>query len=105
MRDGARSHLAEQMFTFLHEYFEEIVITLDCPKCTGAGMDWPPYSLYLTPCDYFLWGALKDIVYGSNPTNLDKLEQSICEASEPISIQTLQDVMVNFVAVYIIFIE
>lgn len=98
MQDGARPHRTEQVFSFLHEYFGERVIALDYPKCTRAGMDWPPYSPDLTPCDYFLWGALKDTVYRNNPTTLDELAQSICEATESISVQTLQDVMANFIA-------
>ena len=92
MQDDARPHRTEQVFSFLHEYFWERVIALGYPKY------WPPYLPDLTPCDYFLWGALKDIVYRNNPTTLDELEQSICAATESISVQTLQNVMANFVA-------
>ena len=81
MQDCARPHRTEQVFSFLHEYFGERVIALGYPKYTGAGMDWPPYSADLTPCDYFLLCALKDIVYRNNPTTLDELEQSICPAT------------------------
>jgi len=88
----------KQVFTVLHEYFGERVIALGFPKYTGAGMDWPPYSPDLTPCDYFLWDALKNIVYRNNPTTLDELEQPICAATESISVQTLQNVIANFVA-------
>ena len=51
MEDGARQHRNEQVFSFPYEYFGERVIELDSPKCTGAGMDWPPYrpiSILLT---------------------------------------------------------
>ncbi|GBM05868.1 hypothetical protein AVEN_11801-1 [Araneus ventricosus] len=54
MQDGARPHRTEQVFRFLDEYFGNRVIALEYPKFTGAGMDWPPYSPDLTPCDYFL---------------------------------------------------
>ncbi|GBM61477.1 hypothetical protein AVEN_163872-1 [Araneus ventricosus] len=60
-------------------------------------MDWPPYSPYLTPCDYFLWGALKDTVYGNYPSSLDELESGICVACNSISFETLKDVMSNFI--------
>ncbi|GBO34110.1 hypothetical protein AVEN_196118-1, partial [Araneus ventricosus] len=53
MQDGARPHRTEQVFRFLDEYFGNRVIALEYPKFTGAGMDWPPYSPDLTPCDYF----------------------------------------------------
>ena len=59
MRDGARPHRTEQTFSFLYEYFGERVIVLDYFKCIGSGMSWP-YSLDLTPYDYFLKGALKE---------------------------------------------
>ncbi|GFV09631.1 uncharacterized protein TNCV_2937421, partial [Trichonephila clavipes] len=73
MQDGARPHRTEQVFRFLDEYFGNRVIALEYPKFTGAGMDWPPYSPDLTPCDYFLWGTLKDIVYSKHPATLDEL--------------------------------
>ncbi|GBM34580.1 Transposable element Tcb1 transposase [Araneus ventricosus] len=60
-------------------------------------MDWPPYSPDLTPCDYFLWGTLKDIVYPKHPATLDELESAICVACESISVETLRNVMVNFI--------
>ncbi|GFT19222.1 uncharacterized protein TNCV_303401 [Trichonephila clavipes] len=82
MQDGARPHRTEQVFRFLDEYFGNRVIALEYPKFTGAGMDWPPYSPDLTPCDYFLWGTLKDIVYSKHPATLDELESAICVACE-----------------------
>ncbi|GBN33276.1 hypothetical protein AVEN_122847-1 [Araneus ventricosus] len=60
-------------------------------------MDWPPYSPDLTPCDYFLWGTLKVTVYGNHPSKLDELESAICVACNSISVQTLKDVMSNFI--------
>ena len=34
----------------------------------------------LTPCDYFLWGYLKEQVYRTDPTDTDTLETSIRQA-------------------------
>ncbi|GBN51851.1 hypothetical protein AVEN_119716-1 [Araneus ventricosus] len=93
MQDGARPHRTEKVFHFLDEYLGNRVVALDYPKFTGTGMDWPPYSPDLTPCDYFLWGALKDIVYGNHPSTLDELESAICVACNSISAQTVKDVM------------
>ena len=31
---------------------------------------WPPYSLDLNSCDYFLWGYLKERIYQNNPQTL-----------------------------------
>ncbi|GFW12757.1 uncharacterized protein TNCV_3884671 [Trichonephila clavipes] len=97
MQDGARPHRTEQVFRFLDEYFGNRVIALEYPKFTGAGTDCPPYSPDLTPCDYFLWGTLKDIVYSKHPATLDELESAICVACESISVETLRNVMANFI--------
>ncbi|GBN12260.1 hypothetical protein AVEN_14122-1 [Araneus ventricosus] len=97
MQDGARPHRTEQAFRFLDEYFGNRVIALEYTKFTGAGMDWPPYSPDLTSCDYFLWGTLKDIVYPKHPATLDELESAICVACESISVETLRNVMANFI--------
>ncbi|GBN94833.1 hypothetical protein AVEN_207844-1 [Araneus ventricosus] len=59
IQDGARPHRTEKVFRFLDEYFGNRVIALDYPKFTGTGMDRPPYSPDLTPCDYFLWGRIE----------------------------------------------
>ncbi|GBO06222.1 hypothetical protein AVEN_245155-1 [Araneus ventricosus] len=58
MQDGARPYRTEKLFRFLDEYFGNRVIAFDYPKFTGTGMDCPPYSPDLTPCDYFLWGRI-----------------------------------------------
>ncbi|GBL88896.1 hypothetical protein AVEN_158995-1 [Araneus ventricosus] len=97
MQDGARPHRTEKVFRFLDEYFENRVIALDYPKFTATGMDWPPYSPNLTPCDNFLWGALKDTVLGNHPSTLDELELAICVACNSISVESLKDVMSNFI--------
>lgn len=65
-------------FYFLGKYFDDIVIALNYSTVKGKGMDWPPYLSDLTPCDNFLWGTLKYIVYRNNPLKLDKLEEAIC---------------------------
>lgn len=97
MQDGARPHRTEAVFHFLDEYFDDRVIALKYSTFQGKGMDWPPYSPDLTPCDYFLWGTLKDIVYCNNPSTLEELEEAICQACVSISGDTLQRVTDNFI--------
>ncbi|GBM51949.1 Glycine receptor subunit alpha-3 [Araneus ventricosus] len=65
-------------------------IALNYSTFTGTGMNWPPYSPDLTPCDYFLCGALKDTVFWNNPAALDELEELISEAYASISVNTQQ---------------
>ena len=36
-------------------------------------MEWPPRSPDLTPCDYSLWGHLKNKVFVTPPCDLDEL--------------------------------
>ena len=40
-------------------------------------IEWPPRSPDLTPCDFSLWGILKDRVYAQNPCNTDHLKSLI----------------------------
>ena len=36
---------------------------LGYPSKYGCGFDCPPFSFDINPCDYFLWGFLKDQVH------------------------------------------
>jgi hypothetical protein len=38
---------------------------------------WPPWSPDLNPCDFYLWGKLKDKVYVNNPHTPDELKDNI----------------------------
>ena len=44
-------------------------------------MSWPPRSPNLTPCDFFMWGYLKELVYHDEAVNtteelLERIENS-----------------------------
>jgi hypothetical protein len=62
----------------------------------GEGIDWPPYSPDLNPCDFFLWGYLKDKVYTQNPQTLEQLENIIQTEIFNIPNSVLNDVIDNF---------
>ena len=54
-------------------------------------LTWSPQSPDLTPCDFFLWGYIKDRVYVSPvPCDLPQLRQRIVEAVAAIESQMLQ---------------
>jgi hypothetical protein len=38
---------------------------------------WPPRSPGMNPCDYFLWGHLKSVVYNPFPKNIDELKANL----------------------------
>ena len=54
MQDGATPHTARQSLAILYEHFDPRVISGKFKRHFHCGMDWPPYSPDLTPCDFFL---------------------------------------------------
>ena len=38
---------------------------------------WSPASPDMNPCDFFLWGVMKDKVYRPVPVTMDKLKEKI----------------------------
>ena len=43
----------------------------------GHDVEWPPRSLDLTPCDFFLWGYIKDKVFSTPPRDIHELRQKL----------------------------
>ncbi|PSN44290.1 hypothetical protein C0J52_12960 [Blattella germanica] len=43
------------------------------------GHIWPPHSPDINPCDYFLWGLLKEQVFRQHPVNLLELRACIVQ--------------------------
>ncbi|GBN27963.1 hypothetical protein AVEN_105622-1 [Araneus ventricosus] len=55
------------------------------------------YSPDLNPCDSFLWGHMKDLVYKKKPTDLISLKRFITDSFVNIKRKTLELVTDNFV--------
>ena len=73
-QDGAPAHRVIQVRDRLNEVFgNNRVVGLD------HDVEWPPRSPDLTPCDFFLWGYLKDKVFSTPPQNIQDLRQKIIE--------------------------
>ncbi|GFU87007.1 DUF4817 domain-containing protein [Trichonephila clavipes] len=72
MQDGATSHTANPVKTFLIQTFGEDRIVSRCCR-----YPWPPRSPDLTPEDFWLWGYLKSRVYLSGPSSLPELKDAI----------------------------
>jgi len=54
---------------------------------------WPPRSLDATPCDFFLWGYVKDQVYVHPlPASILELKVQIRTAIETITAEMVQTV-------------
>jgi len=43
----------------------------------GFATEWPPRSPNLAPCDFYLWGHLKNQVYKTPPASLQILRERI----------------------------
>ena len=64
-----------------------------CCKRDNHLLPWPPHSPDLTPCDFFLWGFIKDSVYVPPlPTSLNKLRDRIRHALQTITADMLHQV-------------
>ncbi len=76
--DGVGPHYAVIVRKWLDKKFPDQGIGRRGPY------DWPARSPDLTPCDFFLWGYLKDIVYKQPPATITELQERIEQACEQI---------------------
>jgi hypothetical protein len=81
MQDGATAHTADYSINVLNEVFEDRLISRRL---------WPARSPDQNPCDFYLWGNLKDKVYLNNPHTLVELKQSIQETITSIETSELK---------------
>jgi hypothetical protein len=86
MQDGSTAHTVTYSMNVLNEVFENRLI--------NRGL-WPARSPDLNPCDFYLWGNLKDRVYSNNPHTLVELKQSIRETISHIEVSELKLVSNN----------
>ena len=96
MQDGARPHRTQQVFQALNSVFNGRVIGLDADQHMEGAMTWPQYSPDLNPCDFFLWGYLKEIVWKSNPKTVPELQRAITSAFGTIEKSLCERVMASF---------
>ena len=69
--DGATFHTARETTELLREKFHGRVIS------RNDDQNWPPRSCDLTPCDFFLWGFVKSLVYANKPQTIPELKAEI----------------------------
>ena len=70
-------------------FFEDRIIS------RRADIVWPLRCCYLTPLDYYLWGAVKDKCYADKPETIDALKNNIREAIGEIQLHTIDNVLKN----------
>ena len=61
-----------------------MLIALDYDMHIQSFMAWPPCSLDLAPCDFFLWGNLKDLIYQQTTQTITEQKQHVCTVCETI---------------------
>lgn len=87
-QDGAPAHVAGETKAFLASIFQSKVISRDFHH------EWPPRSPDLTPCDFYLWGAVKELVYENGTfDSLDNMKNSIIQAFHTIRQERMEDVI------------
>ena len=73
-QDGAPAHYDRQVRQWLDQKFPGRWLGRRGP------IEWPPRSCDLTPCDFFLWGVIKERVYATKPRDLEDLKDRITNA-------------------------
>ncbi|GFT86050.1 uncharacterized protein TNCV_3256771 [Trichonephila clavipes] len=85
MQDGAPPHITRCVTDVLkHHFTEERVISRPFRHL------WSPRSPDLNPCDFWLWGHLKQLVSCDQPKTLPDLKDSISRHVLNISQNTLR---------------
>jgi hypothetical protein len=96
-QDSDRLQTSSALLRCLHDFFEERVLSSRYPALFEEGFSWPPTSPDFYPCDYFLWGYLKDRVLQKNAHTIPELKTAIQSKIEAISTETPTTVVNNFV--------
>jgi predicted DNA-binding protein (UPF0251 family) len=90
-QDGCPAHNTRPVMEFLQNTFPGRVIA-------GKGtIKWPPRSPDLTPCDFFLWGYVKQNLYNFNAIpNLQQLQAELLRIFATITPRNLEGVRREF---------
>jgi len=86
-QDGAPAHNALIVREYLSDRFPRRWIG------THSTVPWPPRSPDITPLDFFLWGYIKNYVYGRVFASEDQLRQLVLEAFDSITPNMLRNVL------------
>ncbi|CAI6373586.1 unnamed protein product [Macrosiphum euphorbiae] len=70
-KDGTTCRISGTTISLLCEQFDGRLISI------RGNQQWPPRSCDLTPCDFFLWGYIKSLVYANKRRTLLDLKQEV----------------------------
>jgi len=82
-QDGAPPHWSLDVRQCLDDHFPQRWIG------RGGPIQWPPRSPDITPCDFFLWGFIKGLVYKSKMHSVAELKEKINAAFLQVTNQML----------------
>lgn len=88
-QDGATSHTARISMTKLRQMFTARLVSL------RGDVGWHACSPDLSPCDFFLWGYLKE-VFEHRPHTIEELKARIAEEAKAIPPEMCTKVYENF---------
>ncbi len=89
-QDGATAHTAGISISLLKQWFPSRLIS------RRGNVEWPARSPDLAPCDFFLWGYLKEKVYRHRPQSIQDLKKAISLEIRRIPKEITDQVMRSF---------
>ena len=89
-QDGATAHTARKSMDVLRQMFPSRLLSL------RGDIQWPARSPDLSPCDFFLWGYLKERVYKNRPKTIRELKATIESEVRKIPQEMTKKVMESF---------
>lgn len=93
MQDGAPPHIANPVKQLLKRHFGNArIISRRFPTA------WPSRSPDLNPCDFWLWGYLKAVVFSAPIANLAELKARIAQHILNVTPETLRSVVEHAVS-------
>ena len=81
---------ARRSLGVLREMFPRRLISL------RGDVEWPARSPDLSPCDFFLWEYLKEMIFKRQPQSLEDLTERIRPEIDAIPPELTRRVMINF---------
>jgi hypothetical protein len=85
MQEWIQATHSEYCFGLRHDIFDSHVVSNRFSDHFACGQNWPPNSPDLNPCDYFLWGFLKEKIFLKKPQTVIKLRGLIIQTCNLLS--------------------
>jgi hypothetical protein len=85
MQAGAGPHIANAVSDFLHDTFKSRVISNRFYGHFACGLNGLLNSPDLNPCEYFLWGFIKEQIFLKKPQTIMEFRALIIQACNEIT--------------------